>query len=63
MTSAPDVFFIALPYLDSQDELNDPKLIFDGIDVTGANPNERHGPPSGAVRRQMENCEEYSGGI
>ncbi|EFX79382.1 hypothetical protein DAPPUDRAFT_319693 [Daphnia pulex] len=32
-----NVFFIALRYLDSQDELNDPKLTFDGIDVAGAN--------------------------
>jgi ankyrin repeat protein len=32
-----NVFFIALQYLDSQDELNDPKLSFDGIDITSVN--------------------------
>ena len=32
-----NVFFIALQYLDSQDELNDPKLSFEGIDITGVN--------------------------
>jgi ankyrin repeat protein len=32
-----NVFFIALQYLDSQDELNEPKLSFEGIDITGVN--------------------------
>ena len=32
-----NVFFIALQYVDSKDELNDPKLPFEGIDITAVN--------------------------